>query len=402
MALSVDQQLREIQRGTVDIIPLEELRHKLERGRPLRIKLGADPSAPDLHLGHTVVLNKLRQFQELGHVVIFLIGDFTAMIGDPTGRSETRKALSREQIKQNATTYTQQVFRILDPERTEVRFNSEWLDALSPADMIRLCGHYTVARLLERDDFNKRFREGIPIHVHELLYPLVQGYDSVALKADVEVGGTDQRFNLLVGRELQRAYGQEPQVILTMPLLEGTDGVQKMSKSLGNFIGITDPPTEMYGKVMSISDSLMLKYYELLSTVDLNQLQAIREEKVHPLEAKKQLASELVERFHGQAAAISATEDFTQRFQRRELPSEIETFAWSGQDETVWICHLLRTTGLAKSTTEARRLIQQGGVRLDGTPVVDQDFHVPAQGEKILQVGRRRVIKLIFGAPAVS
>ena len=402
MASSVDQQLREIQRGTVDIIPVEELRHKLERGRPLRIKLGADPSAPDLHLGHTVVLNKLRQFQELGHVVIFLIGDFTAMIGDPTGRSETRKALSREQIKQNATTYTQQVFRILDPERTEVRFNSEWLDALSPADMIRLCGHYTVARLLERDDFSKRFHEGIPIHIHELLYPLVQGYDSVALKADIEVGGTDQRFNLLVGRELQRAYGQEPQVILTMPLLEGTDGVQKMSKSLGNFIGITDPPTEMYGKVMSISDTLMYKYYELLSTVDLSRLQAIREEKVHPLEAKKQLANELVVRFHGAAAAVSAAADFAQRFQRRELPSEIETFAWSGQDETVWICHLLRTTGLAKSTTEARRLIQQGGVRLDGTLVADQDFHVPAQGEKILQVGRRRVIKLIFGTPAVS
>ena len=402
MTLSVDQQLREIQRGTVDIIPLEELRHKLERGRPLRIKLGADPSAPDLHLGHTVVLNKLRQFQELGHVVIFLIGDFTAMIGDPTGRSETRKALSREQIKQNATTYTQQVFRILDPERTEVRFNSEWLDALSPADIIRLCGHYTVARLLERDDFAKRFRENIPIHVHELLYPLVQGYDSVALNSDVEVGGTDQRFNLLVGRELQRAYGQEPQVILTMPLLEGTDGVQKMSKSLGNFIRITDPPAEMYGKVMSISDTLMHKYYELLSTVDLRRLQAIREEKVHPLEAKKQLASELVVRFHGEAAAVSAAEDFTQRFQRRELPSEIETFVWSGQDEAVWICLLLRTTGLAKSTTEARRLIQQGGVRVDGMPVADQDFHVPAQGEKILQVGRRRIIKLIFDTPATS
>src|SRR5215510_792216 len=319
-ALSVDDQLREIQRGTVDIIPLEELRRKLERGRPLRIKLGADPSAPDLHFGHTVVLNKLRQFQELGHVVIFLIGDFTAMIGDPTGRSETRKALSREQIKQNATTYTQQVFRILDSKRTEVRFNSEWLDALSPAEMVRLCGHYTVARLLERDDFAKRFRENTPIHVHELLYPLVQGYDSVALQADVEVGGTDQRFNLLVGRELQRSYGQEPQVILTMPLLEGIDGVQKMSKSLGNYISITEAPTEIYGKVMSISDPIMVKYYELLSAVDTAHVEAIKRGDIHPMDAKQQLAAELVTRFHGTEAANIAAADFVQRFQRRELP----------------------------------------------------------------------------------
>jgi tyrosyl-tRNA synthetase len=402
MTRSVDEQIREIQRGTVDIIPLEELRRKLERGQPLRIKLGADPSAPDLHFGHTVVLNKLRQFQELGHVVIFLIGDFTALIGDPTGRSETRKPLTREQIQQNAQTYTQQVFRILDPQRTEVRFNSEWLDALTPADIIRLCGQYTVARLLERDDFAKRFRENIPIHVHELLYPLMQGYDSVALKADVEVGGTDQRFNLLVGRELQRAYGQEPQVILTMPLLEGTDGVQKMSKSLGNFIGITDPPADMYGKVMSISDALMRKYYELLSAVPLVQLQAIREEQVHPLEAKKQLAMELVTRFHGEAAAGSAAEDFAQRFQRRELPSDLETFTWKGEEETVWICQLMKAVEFAKSTSEARRLVQQGGVRLDEIVVTDQDFQVPAQGEKILQVGRRRVMKIVFGTPTTS
>ncbi|NOT58177.1 MAG: tyrosine--tRNA ligase [Deltaproteobacteria bacterium] len=402
MTRSVDEQIREIQRGTVDIIPLEELRRKLERGQPLRIKLGADPSAPDLHFGHTVVLNKLRQFQELGHVVIFLIGDFTAMIGDPTGRSETRKPLTREQIQQNAQTYTQQVFRILDPQRTEVRFNSEWLDALTPADIIRLCGQYTIARLLERDDFAKRFRENIPIHVHELLYPLMQGYDSVALKADVEVGGTDQRFNLLVGRELQRAYEQEPQVILTMPLLEGTDGVQKMSKSLGNFIGITDPPSEMYGKVMSISDALMRKYYELLSAVPLVQLQAIREEQVHPLEAKKQLAMELVTRFHGDGAAGSAAEDFAQRFQRRELPSDLETFTWKGEEEAVWICQLMKAVEFAKSTSEARRLVQQGGVRLDEVVISDQDFQVPAQGEKILQVGRRRVIKIVFGTPTTS
>src|SRR5215510_14776763 len=253
-ALSVDDQLREIQRGTVDIIPLEDLRRKLETGRPLRVKLGLDPSAPDLHLGHTVVLNKLRRFQELGHVVIFLIGDFTGMIGDPTGRSETRKPLTREQIKANADTYTKQVFKILDPEKTEIRFNSEWMEALSSSDMIRLCSQYTVARLLERDDFAKRFRENTPIHVHELLYPLAQGYDSVALRADVEVGGTDQRFNLLVGRELQRAYGMAPQIALTLPLLEGTDGTQKMSKSLGNYVGVTESADEIFGKIMSISD----------------------------------------------------------------------------------------------------------------------------------------------------
>ncbi|MGE0684847.1 MAG: tyrosine--tRNA ligase, partial [Candidatus Binatia bacterium] len=291
MALPVDEQLCEIQRGTVDIIPLEELKRKLETGRPLRIKLGLDPSAPDLHLGHTVVLNKLRQFQELGHVVIFLIGDFTGMIGDPTGRSETRKPLTREQIKANADTYTEQAFKILDPQRTEIRFNAEWMGTMSSSDMIRLCSQYTVARLLERDDFAKRFRENTPIHVHELLYPLVQGYDSVALQADVELGGTDQRFNLLVGRELQRAHGQEPQVIVTMPLLEGTDGVQKMSKSLGNYIGITESPIEIYGKVMSISDLLMVKYYELLSAVDSAQVGAIKRGEVHPMEAKQQLAA---------------------------------------------------------------------------------------------------------------
>lgn len=396
MTLSVAQQLREIQRGTVEIIPLEELRRKLENGRPLRVKLGVDPSAPDLHLGHTVVINKLRQFQRLGHHVIFLIGDFTAMIGDPTGRSETRKPLTRDEVKRNAETYTQQVFKILDPACTELRFNSEWTDAMTPADLVRLCGQYTVARLLERDDFSKRFREGMPIHVHELLYPLLQGYDSVALRADIEVGGTDQRFNLLVGRELQRAYGQEPQVILTMPLLEGTDGVQKMSKSLGNSIGITEPPAEMFGKIMSISDPLMYKYYELLSTVDTERLRAIQAGDVHPMEAKKQLAVELVTRFHGEAAAAKAAADFAQRFQHRELPTEIDTITLRLNDPAVWICHLLRRAGLAKSTSEARRLIQQGGVRLDGERVDDPDLQVAARGEKILQVGRRRIVKVLF------
>ncbi len=396
MALAVDEQLREIQRGTVDIVPLDELKRKLETGRPLRIKLGLDPSAPDLHLGHTVVLNKLRQFQQLGHTVIFLIGDFTGMIGDPTGRSETRKALTREQIQANADTYKLQAFKILDPERTEIRFNSEWMGPMAPADLIRLCSQYTVARLLERDDFAKRFRENLPIHVHELLYPLVQGYDSVALRADVELGGTDQRFNLLVGRELQRTYGQEPQVILTMPLLEGTDGVQKMSKSLGNYIGITESPGEIYGKVMSISDQLMVKYYELLSAVDHAQVEAIRNGARHPMEAKQALAAELTARFHGQAAAEQAAAEFAQRFQRRELPAELETFVWSGQEATVWICHLMKEAGLAKSTSEARRLILQGGVRLNGEKVDDADGQVPTGGESILQVGRRRIVKVTF------
>lgn len=396
MTVSVAEQLREIRRGTVDIIPLEELQRKLERGQSLRVKLGVDPSAPDLHLGHTVVINKLRQFQQLGHQVIFLIGDFTAMIGDPTGRSETRKPLTRDEVKRNAETYTQQVFKILDPSRTELRFNSEWTDALSAADIVRLCGQYTVARLLERDDFSKRFRDGIPIHVNELLYPLLQGYDSVALRADIEVGGTDQRFNLLVGRELQRAYGQEPQVILTMPLLEGTDGVQKMSKSLGNYIGITDPPAEMYGKIMSISDPLMYKYYELLSAVDVHRLRAIQAGEIHPMEAKKQLAVELVARFHGEAAAARAAADFAQRFQHRELPDDIETVTLTERAPTVWICHLLRAAGLTKSTSEARRLIHQGGVRLDGERVEDPDLQIASQGEKVLQVGRRRFVKILF------
>ena len=398
MALSVADQLGEIQRGVVDIIPMEELRRKLATGRPLRIKLGVDPTSPDLHLGHTVVVNKLRQFQELGHVVIFLIGDFTGMIGDPTGRSETRKALSREQVLENAESYTKQVFKILDRKKTEVRFNSEWMDAFTPPDFIRLCSQYTVARLLERDDFSKRYKEGVPIHVHELLYPLVQGYDSVALKADVEVGGTDQRFNLLVGRELQRAHGQEPQVIVTLPLLEGTDGVQKLSKSLGNAIGIADHPNETYGKIMSISDTLMNKYYELLSTRDSAQLQAIQQGEVHPMDAKKQLATELITRFHDAVAAESAAADFAQRFQRRELPSDMQEFAWAGHEPEVWICHLLREAGLTKSTSEARRMVQQGAVRVDTERIENADLKIRAQGEKVVQVGRRRIMRVIFSS----
>ncbi len=398
MALSVEAQLKELERGSVDIIPLEELKQKLGRGKPLRVKWGADPSAPDLHLGHTVVLNKLRQFQELGHTVIFLIGDFTAMIGDPTGRSETRKALTREQVKANAETYTQQVFKMLDPDRTELRFNSEWIDPLSPTDMVKLCGHYTVARLLERDDFSKRFKTGVPIHVQEFLYPLLQGYDSVALQADVELGGTDQRFNLLVGREMQRGFGQEPQVILTTPILEGLNGVQKMSKSLGNAVGITDPPDDMYGKIMSISDTLMLSYYELLSAVDAAHVRAVAAGRIHPMEAKKQLAAELVTRFHDASTAERAAAAFSRRFQHRQRPEEIPAHVWTDTQPQVWICHLLKHSGLAPSTSEARRLIRQGGVRVDGERVSDAERQIQAQGEAVLQVGKRRILKIVFGA----
>ena len=402
MPLSVEAQLREIERGTVAIIPRQELIEKLGRGKPLRVKWGADPSARDLHLGHTVVLNKLRQFQDLGHTVIFLIGDFTAMIGDPTGRSETRKALTRDEVRANAETYAQQVFRILDPDRTELRFNSEWLDALTPTDIVRLCGHYTVARLLERDDFSKRFRDGVPIHVHEFLYPLVQAYDSVALHADVELGGTDQHFNLLVGRDVQRGFGQEPQVILTTPILDGINGGQKMSKSLGNAVGIADPPDDMYGKLMSISDELMLGYYELLSTVDADYVRSVADGYVHPMQAKKQLAAELVARFHDAAAAEHAAGAFSRRFQQRQQPDEIPTHAWAADDPSVWVCRLLKTSGLAKSTSEARRLIRQGGIRLDGARVTDPELHVPTAGETVVQVGKRRILKVVFAPPPAA
>lgn len=402
MPLSVEAQLREIERGTVAIIPRQELIEKLRRGKPLRVKWGADPSAQDLHLGHTVVLNKLRQFQEIGHTVIFLIGDFTAMIGDPTGRSETRKALTRDAVRANAETYARQVFKILDPDLTELRFNSEWLDALTPTDIVRLCGHYTVARLLERDDFSKRFRDGVPIHVHEFLYPLVQAYDSVALHADVELGGTDQHFNLLVGRDVQRGFGQEPQVVLTTPILDGINGGQKMSKSLGNAVGIADPPDDMYGKLMSISDELMLGYYELLSTVDADYVRNVADGRVHPMQAKKKLAAELVARFHDAAAAEQAADAFSRRFQQGQQPDEMPTHAWAADDANVWVCRLLKTAGLAKSTSEARRLIRQGGVRLDGERVTDPELHVPTAGEAVVQVGKRRILKVVFTPPPAT
>ena len=399
----VSEQLDILRRGAVEIIPEDDLARRLDRcvktATPLRVKLGADPSAPDLHLGHTVVLQKLRDFQDCGHTAIFLIGDFTGMIGDPTGRSETRKALDREQVAANAETYKKQVFKILDPERTEIRFNSEWMERMQAADVVKLAAQYTVARLLERDDFAKRLRESRPIGVHELLYPLVQGYDSIALRADVELGGTDQKFNLLVGRELQKWAGQDSQLVFTMPLLEGTaarlvDGKlsgQKMSKSLGNAIGINEPPEEMYGKIMAISDELMLRFIELLSRAGDHP-----DPRREPLAAKKALAAEIVGRYHGAEASRKAADAFAQRFQRHELPSEIPEVRWNGNGETVWVSRLIAEAGLAKSNSDARRLVTQGCVRLDGKPVKDPQLEVPCRGSVLVEVGKRRIARVVF------
>ena len=389
-------------RGAVDVLPRTEFEEKLasaaRTGRPLRVKFGADPSAPDLHLGHMVVLRKLAQFQEAGHRVVFLVGDFTGMIGDPTGKSETRKALTREEVLRNARTYEDQVFRVLDRDRTEVRFNSEWMDAMKAADVVRLCAQYTVARILERDDFAKRMREQRAIGIHEFLYPLVQGYDSVALEADVEIGGTDQKFNLLVGRELQKAWGQPPQAVLTMPLLEGVDGEQKMSKSLGNSIGIADPPAEMFGRLMSISDGLMGRYAELLSdrSPDLRDQVA---RGLHPMEAKKSLAAEIVERHHGSVAAAEARTRFEQRFQQREAfaPDELEVVA-SGPDG-IPIARLLHAVGFAASGSEARRLIAQRAVRVDDAAIEDPMGILEAGRAYLVAVGRRRLGRVTVKPP---
>jgi tyrosyl-tRNA synthetase len=392
-------QLREIRRGTIDVLPEEELAAKLRRGKPLRVKFGADPSAPDLHLGHCVALTKLRQFQDLGHTVIFLIGDFTGMIGDPTGRSETRKSLTREQVRENALTYQEQVFKILDRDRTEIRFNSEWMDAVNAAEMVRLCATYTVARMLEREDFARRYAEERSIGVHEFLYPLVQAYDSVALRADVELGGTDQRFNLLVGREVQKAYGLEPQVIVTVPLLEGTDGRQKMSKSLGNAIGIADAPDDIFGKVMSISDELMVRYCELLLMENAAALRArIESGRLHPMDAKKSLAAALVERFYDKESAERARQAFERRFQKGLLPDDVPNFEWAaGQKEAVLLTVAMKESGLTKSTSESRRLISQGAVRIDGERVADVQHRLePAAGRVLVQVGSRRIRSITF------
>jgi tyrosyl-tRNA synthetase len=392
-------QLTTIRRGTVDVLPEEELMAKLRLGRPLRVKFGADPSAPDLHLGHCVALTKLREFQDLGHTVIFLIGDFTGMIGDPTGRSETRKALTRDQVRINAVSYQEQVFKILDPAKTETRFNSEWMDAMTAADIVRLCAHCTVARMLEREDFARRYAEERSISIHEFLYPLVQAYDSLALKADVELGGTDQRFNLLLGREIQKAYGLEPQVIVTVPLLEGTDGRQKMSKSLGNAIGIADAADEIFGKLMSISDELMLRYHELLTSEDTGALRAeIERGRVHPMDAKKNLARSLIERFYDEQTAVQALDAFERRFQKGLLPDDVPQFEWAaGQAEAVPLILAMKESGLTKSTSDSRRLISQGAVRVDGERVTDVQHRLdPASGRVLVEVGSRRICSIIF------
>ncbi|ALC17467.1 tyrosyl-tRNA ligase [Desulfuromonas soudanensis] len=403
---SVQEQMDVIRRGAVEILVESELEEKLrdsvKNGVPLKIKAGFDPTAPDLHLGHTVLIQKLKQFQDLGHQVHFLIGDFTGMIGDPTGKNETRKPLTREQVLANAQTYKEQVFKILDPERTTVVFNSTWMGPMSAADLIGLAARHTVARMLERDDFHKRFTSHQPIAIHEFLYPLVQGYDSVALHADVELGGTDQKFNLLVGRELQKQFGQRPQSVLTMPLLEGLDGVNKMSKSLGNYIGITEPPGEIYGKVMSISDELMVRYFELVSDADLATLGRVRagvlgqDGGAHPMESKKALARELVGRFHGADQALLAEEGFTQQFGQKEVPADIPVFKLS-VSEPIWICRLLTEAGITASNGEARRLVLQGGVKLDGEKVVDADQEITPRGEIVLQGGKRRFARVLFG-----
>jgi tyrosyl-tRNA synthetase len=391
-------------RGCEELLVESDWLAKLARseatGAPLRIKLGLDPTAPDLHLGHTVVLNKMRQLQDLGHRVIFLIGDFTAMIGDPSGRNTTRPPLTREQIEQNAKTYFEQASLVLDRERTEIRYNSEWSDPLGARGMIQLAAKYTLARMMERDDFTKRFRAGVPISVHELLYPLMQGYDSVALKSDIELGGTDQKFNLLVGRELQREYGQEPQCILTMPLLEGLDGVEKMSKSKNNYVGITEAPAQMFGKLMSISDELMWRYYELLSFRSLAQIAQLREECAagrNPRDAKVALAQEIVERFHSHAAADAALAEFEARFRHGALPENIPEVVLRGAPMP--IAQLLKQAQLAPSTTEANRNIEQGGVRIDGERVEDKALKLPA-GTYVVQVGKRRFARVTLEAAA--
>ena len=390
-------QLAELERGAQEVLLTADLTRKLRRGAPLRVKAGFDPTAPDLHLGHTVLLNKMRQFQRFGHEVIFLIGDFTGRIGDPTGRNQTRPPLTAEEVQANARTYEAQVFKILDPDRTRVDFNSRWLDAMGAADLVRLAAHYTVARMLERDDFAKRYKSGQPIAVHEFLYPLAQGYDSVALKADVELGGTDQKFNLLVGRQLQSAYGQEPQVVLTMPLLEGTDGVNKMSKSLGNYIGIAEPPGDMFGKVMSISDELMWRYYELLSFRPLADIAARRRsvsEGRNPRDIKLELASELTARFHGSEAAAAAQRDFLARVSERAVPADLPPRVVPVDAAGMRLANLLKAAGLAASTSEANRKIEEGAVRIDGVRATDRALALKAGADHVLQVGSRRFARV--------
>ncbi|MDH7498454.1 MAG: tyrosine--tRNA ligase [Syntrophomonadaceae bacterium] len=394
------EQLAVLRRGTAEIVPEEELLKKIEAslrsGRPLRVKLGLDPTAPDIHLGHTVVLNKLRQFQDLGHEVHLIIGDFTGRIGDPSGKSETRKQLSEAEVMANARTYEAQVFKVLDRSKTHIYFNSEWLAPLRFADVIKLAATFTVARMMEREDFAKRLREGIPISVHEFFYPLMQGYDSVELRADVELGGTDQKFNLLVGRSLQREYGQEPQVAMMMPILEGTDGVQKMSKSLGNYIGVNEDPFEMYGKTMSIADHLITRYLELATRVPMEEISALAtgmaEGRINPRDAKMRLARELVTLYHGPEAAERAEERFKLVFSQRTLPEDIPEYRVAAGEE--WLPRLLVEAGLCSSTSEGRRLVAQGAVRVDGERVDDSEAALSLRDGMVVQVGRRKFVRL--------
>lgn len=397
----MDAALQQIKRGTDELLLESELVERLKTGRPLRIKAGFDPTAPDLHLGHTVLINKLRHFQDLGHQVLFLIGDFTGMIGDPTGKNVTRPPLSREQILENAKTYKEQVFKILDPEKTEVCFNSAWFDQLGAAGMIKLAAHYTVARMLERDDFSKRYTGGLPIAVHEFLYPLCQGYDSVALKADVELGGTDQKFNLLVGRELQKHYGQAPQCILTVPLLVGLDGVNKMSKSLGNYVGITDSPKDMFGKLMSVSDELMWRYYELLSFRPLSEVAALKaavEAGRNPRDIKVDLAQEIITRFHDRGAAEAALADFEARFKQGAIPEDLPELVVPAPAQGLPIANVLKQAQLTASTSEALRMLDQGGVRIDGQKVEDRGLILLAGATHVLQVGKRKYARVTLQA----
>jgi len=404
--LDVNAQMEIIRRGTEQILPEDELIAKLERSvktsTPLRIKQGFDPTAPDIHLGHTVTIRKLKQFQELGHEVIFLIGDFTGMIGDPSGRLESRKQMSREEVLKNAETYKKQIFKILDPHKTIIEFNSRWCSPMRFGDVLELTSKYTIARLLEREDFADRYKSNKPISVLEFLYPLVQGYDSVALRADVELGGTDQIFNLLVGREIQREYGQEPQVVITMPLLVGTDGVEKMSKSLGNYIGICEPPKEIYGKTMSISDELILPYFRLLTEVPQGEIEAIerqmKKEEINPRDFKMTLAREIVTMYYDRESARAAEEEFKRVFQDRGLPCEIPEFAVSAKDQPIWIVRLLTASGMVSSGGQARRLIAGGGVKINGQKVTDDSLELKVEGELLMKLGKKRFLKVVPGS----
>src|SRR5210317_1999738 len=394
---NIKAQIAELTRGTDEVLPEDGLAAKLGKGRPLVVKAGFDPTAPDLHIGHTVLINKMRQFQEFGHEVVFLIGDFTGMIGDPSGKNATRPPLSPEEIKENARTYEAQIYKILDKDRTRIEFNSTWMGAMDAAGLVKLASHHTVARMLERDDFKKRYEGGQPISIHEFLYPIVQGYDSVALKADIELGGTDQKFNLLVGRQLQQDYGQDPQVVMTTPLLEGLDGVQKMSKSLGNYVGITEPPGEMFGKLMSISDDLMWRYFEVLSFRSLDDIESLRKrvgDGMNPRDAKFELGMEIVARFHDDAAAEAAKQEFISRFREGAMPDEMPELTLETEDGTLGLAHLLKAAGLVSSTSEAFRMIKQGAVRIDGERVEDRSLTIDAGSTNVYQVGRRRFARV--------